>query len=150
MLLLITAIVSIPLSIKSHAEERVLDAITFDETTQCYVFWSADKPRQSNIYYKTIGFTISRCKYGVQDVCDTTTYITFNLLNLDESILDEEYTENGVIYTKWLISKTYMEEQIKKVSVDWDADINKAVSEGVPVYLKFDAIMTIYHGKYAP
>lgn len=110
-----------------------------------------DQTRSGSIYYKTIGFTISRCEVDQQRLHNGT---ASDWVALD--LLDVTYDEEKVIttdnkyftHTKWVIPVTSIYGEIVRLGFNEWADEFKAyyldkTNTSSVIYLKFDSIMVI-------
>lgn len=108
-----------------------------DESGNIYIRVE-DKKKTSDIYYQTLGFTITRCvlesKVPVEEQ-----YITVRFNEFQEVELG-----NGQIGTAFVISEAELMQKIAAASGDWLADIQS----GKTCYLRFDSIMMTVNGYY--
>lgn len=119
-----------------------------------------DQKRTSKYGYRTIGFTLSRCKRGVEldqnhpyDMLYNGTATEWIALGIyeDSIIEDPEYIktlDNKIVdHTRWKIPLSNVYQTIVAcygASSDWAAEVKAAYIDKTlldPVYLKFDSIM---------
>lgn len=107
-----------------------------------FCIMTEDKIKTSSIWYKTIGFDISRCTYNPasKTLHDSRESFYF-VINLSQT----ETTQIGGVEVN--IFKVPLEQLMSKASSEWKKEVMDALNgEGPPVYIRFDSIMKIYHG----
>ena len=135
--------------------------VTEDTENNVYIFESTDIRKTSNTFYRTVGFTISRCNYNektyYQDIENggyinpqATDSVTISLSTLDnrgeplEGVQHQEIINgDGTITTRWLISKEYVMTKIDEVSAQWYDEVNNGYLDNA-IYIRFDAIIVLF------
>lgn len=166
---LFLAVIILACSLLSYHVSEAATYVTYDSS---YATWNVelangeiiihnyDKTRSSSIAYKTIGFTVSRCKLGQAELYNGTASEWIALDIVDNYILEDPEqvitTDNKQFtHTKWTISlQSICDEMIRLGFYDWANEvkacyIDKTMTDQV-VYLKFDSIMctVIYSDTY--
>lgn len=119
----------------AHAADVYLDS------DNNFCVQTEDQIKTSSIWYKTRGFDVSRCVYDPASKTLHETKESFMFL------IDETQTETvniGGIQTN--IFKIPLTTLMAKASGEWQKEVSDALEGGKPVYIRFDAIMVIYHG----
>ncbi len=102
------------------------------------IYEKIDKMKTSQIYYTTLGMTISRCEKGTSTLSSTGEFAYIDIFSGDvgyEPIKDE----HGYQTTKRYFKYESVLAAIREVSEDWYQEIVTATTD---VYVQFDAIMT--------
>lgn len=104
-----------------------------------------DKYRSSSITYHTYGFSISRCAYNPArkqlHSGAATEFFTVDSIaaSLAENVVD------GIAFN---VFRMPVEELFAKASPEWAKEVRDAMNgTGPAVYIKFDSIMEVLHGK---
>lgn len=155
----ITAIILLS-SIFTH---HVAEAATYVSYDSSYATWNVeiandsivihtyDKTRTSSTAYKTLGFTVSRCKIGQEELINGTAseWVAIDLADITEEPEQVITTDNKLFtHTQWSfpLQKVY-EEAVRLGFTDWANEIkayyiDKTATDNI-VYLKFDSIMCV-------
>ncbi len=105
-----------------------------------------DKKKTSSIYYRTVGFTISRGKFNPSmkklhsGAATDFFYVPLDVMSVDTS------TEGGREINAFKMSYAEMKSRIGGVSGEWLQEIEDAEKFGGTAYIRFDCDMIIYHG----
>ena len=105
-----------------------------------------DKKRTSSIYYKTIGFTVSRGQFNpsVKKLANGAATEYFKVYLGDMTI--DTYEKNGREINTFMMPYEDLKARIAACSGDWLQDLTDAEMYGGTCYVRFDSIMVIYHG----
>ncbi len=103
---------------------------------------TTDKKRTSNIWYHTEGFSISRCVYNP---CAKQLHGSHEYMDRwDISASYAETTIGGIAYNTF---RVHINELLGGASPEWREEVQKALDgTGPAVYIRYDAIMYVYHG----
>ncbi|MCR5238241.1 MAG: hypothetical protein K6E34_13675 [Lachnospiraceae bacterium] len=105
-----------------------------------------DKKKTSSIYYRTIGFTISRGKFNPSMKKLHSGASTDNFTVLIDSMAVDTSTEGGREINAFKLPYATMKSLIGGCSGEWLQEIEDAEKFGGTAYVRFDCIMIIYHG----
>ncbi|MDD3138641.1 MAG: hypothetical protein PHX08_06690 [Lachnospiraceae bacterium] len=132
-----------PLQAKAETTNTASD-LYYDVDRDAYIFRTRDKLKSSSTYYRTIGFTISRCQMGVQHPTEPDEYIVVAVRDFDatEGMVLDTYEDGNYVVTTWSISKSYVYALIEKEHPEWADELYNTYN--IQTWLKFDALMIIY------
>ncbi len=112
------------------------------------VFVTSDKKRSSDIYYKTVGVTVTRCAINSsgsasKEIHESKKWFSGKLDNL-KSIYDEK---TGKYHDTWIMKLDDIIERAAKEDPEWSTEIKKANDgTGPAVYIKIDCVMVTLYG----
>ena len=141
-----------------YIEYKGIETIYMDENGD-FIFQTLDKQKSSTLFYRTIGFELSRIRRGVTDPENEPDpyYGGKNnrqkiLIDLgDEKVDDVDYryiASNGKTYivTNKTFTYQYMvEELIQSQYPDWYTEIHEMEENGEPIFIGCDGVLAIGH-----
>jgi len=105
-----------------------------------------DKKKTSDIYYRTVGFTMSRCVYNPaqKQLHATKQFIGYAQLPSKT----ETVTYGGREINVFKVAFADLVAKINAVDATWGQEVQDAMQYGQSCYLRFDAIMYVFHGTH--
>ena len=121
----------------------ILDAhanVYLDENNDMCIV-TADQIRSSSIYYRTIGFTITRCAYNP---ATKEIHPAMEQFSLGLGDFTPEPIQVGGVETN--IFRIPLSTLMSHMGGEWAQEVQDALDGGAPVYIRFDCRMIVYHG----